>query len=357
MTFNHFKGQKTNSEHEDGYPPSHRKSSSLGAASCQAYNNQSRLLPRSVSECLDQDQNQDQNQDQLMKWNQNQDMMLNGQPSSVFSMTSMTSMTSMPGSASSLLRQLANHESFGSMAISTVSLNTDELEPVPAGANMNVAINADMDIDQQEQYDQQHPEPISTRANLPKMTSKDWISQGKIMSIASLSSDLSFREFFTGSERQQYSQQNSEGSISRSAINAYPDFDHLRASLDSSDLQPTERDILSGRGSITNNHAGNIAYRDYVKRHLATYQSLDKTGKKEFTEMVRDDIQNSGGRFLKFKKSLVLGKGCWVLMDHNAARKKVGQNFRDCKSTSSTDNRRSLTESDRTQGTRNIQFL
>ena len=354
MTSNHFTGQNTNSEHEDGCPPSHRKSSSLGAASCQAYNNQTRLLPRSVSENLDQDQNQDQNQDQLNQRNQNQDMMLNSQPSSAFSVFSMTSM---PGSASSLLRQLANHESFGSMAISTVSLNTDELEPVPAGANMNVALNSDMDIDQQEQYHQQHPEPVSTRANLPKMTSKDWISQGKIMSIASLSSDLSFREFFTGSERQQYSQQNSEGSISRSAINAYPDFDHLRASLDSSDLQPTERDILSGRGSITNKHAGNIAYRDYIKRHLATYQSLDKTGKKEFTEMVRDDIQNSGGRFLTFKKSLVLGKGCWVLMDLNAARKKVSQNFRDCKSTSSTDNRRSLTDLDRTQGTRNIQEL
>lgn len=90
--------------------------------------------------------------------------------------------------------------------------------------------------------------------------------------------------------------------------------------------EPTERDVLLGRGGLTNHHRGNKLYREKIEDFKPHYQKLSsKEEKQEFSKMVVNFVHSYGGRFLEKD---VYSDG-WVEVEKNKARKKVGQALRE----------------------------
>lgn len=91
---------------------------------------------------------------------------------------------------------------------------------------------------------------------------------------------------------------------------------------------PTDKDVLLGRGGMTNNHAGNKRYREEVQKLKPWYQSLDtKQQKKELSQLMVDYVRDYGGRFLQ--KDNITQQ--WVEASPQAARKKASQALRESK--------------------------
>jgi len=88
---------------------------------------------------------------------------------------------------------------------------------------------------------------------------------------------------------------------------------------------PTQNDVLLGRGGFTNKHDGNIRFRDIVAREKERYNNLgnSKKEKKRFSERIADAVHSYGGRFL------VKEKNDWVVAHPSVARKKCSQALRE----------------------------
>merc|ERR1712113_804580 len=92
--------------------------------------------------------------------------------------------------------------------------------------------------------------------------------------------------------------------------------------------EPTDLDVLLGRGGLTNNHAGNVRYREEVEKVKPMYFSCrTKNEKKEVSELLVAYVQDYGGRFLE--KDQTTKK--WILASAKAARKKASQALRETK--------------------------
>merc|ERR1712038_1042304 len=92
--------------------------------------------------------------------------------------------------------------------------------------------------------------------------------------------------------------------------------------------EPTELDVLLGRGGLTNNHAGNIRYREEVEKVKPMYFSCKtKPEKKEVSELLVAYVQDYGGRFLVKDPET----NRWMLAPMKAARKKASQALRETK--------------------------
>jgi len=90
--------------------------------------------------------------------------------------------------------------------------------------------------------------------------------------------------------------------------------------------EPTDRDVLLGRGGLTNHHVGNKLYREKIEDFKPYYQKLSgKDEKQEFSRKVVNFVHSYGGRFLE-KDAYSDG---WVEVEKNKARKKVGQALRE----------------------------
>ena len=90
--------------------------------------------------------------------------------------------------------------------------------------------------------------------------------------------------------------------------------------------EPTDRDVLLGRGGMTNHHVGNRLYREKIEDFKPYYQKLSgKDDKQEFSKKVVNFVHMYGGRFLE-KDAYSDG---WVEVEKNKARKKVGQALRE----------------------------
>ena len=90
--------------------------------------------------------------------------------------------------------------------------------------------------------------------------------------------------------------------------------------------EPTDRDVLLGRGGMTNHHKGNKLYRERIEDFKPYYQRLSsKDEKQEFSIMVVNFVHSYGGRFLEKD---VYSDG-WVEVEKNKSRKKVGQALRE----------------------------
>ena len=90
--------------------------------------------------------------------------------------------------------------------------------------------------------------------------------------------------------------------------------------------EPTDRDVLLGRGGLTNHHKGNKLYREKIEDFKPYYQKLSsKDEKQEFSIMVVNFVHAYGGRFLEKD---VYSDG-WLEVEKNKARKKVGQALRE----------------------------
>lgn len=90
--------------------------------------------------------------------------------------------------------------------------------------------------------------------------------------------------------------------------------------------EPNDKDILLGRGGLSNHHIGNIHYRDHIEEFKPYYQRLDtKDEKKELSMVFINFVHNYGGRFLEADDE----KDGWLEIQNNKARKKASQALRE----------------------------
>mmetsp|Transcript_2328 Transcript_2328/g.3380 ORF Transcript_2328/g.3380 Transcript_2328/m.3380 type:complete len:299 (+) Transcript_2328:27-923(+) len=85
--------------------------------------------------------------------------------------------------------------------------------------------------------------------------------------------------------------------------------------------EPSDKDVLFGRGGLTNHHPGNVTYRGKVGELCQSYQKLmAKTAKTELAGEIVDWVQQEQhGRFLK--QDPKNNKKWYVVMDGEARRK------------------------------------
>eukprot|EP00580_Thalassiosira_gravida_P001470 CAMPEP_0201601984 /NCGR_PEP_ID=MMETSP0492-20130828/2812_1 /ASSEMBLY_ACC=CAM_ASM_000837 /TAXON_ID=420259 /ORGANISM="Thalassiosira gravida, Strain GMp14c1" /LENGTH=427 /DNA_ID=CAMNT_0048065361 /DNA_START=214 /DNA_END=1497 /DNA_ORIENTATION=- len=78
-------------------------------------------------------------------------------------------------------------------------------------------------------------------------------------------------------------------------------------------VEPTDGDVLSGRGGYTNTHPGNIRFRKKALEFRSWYEESSKEKKQVIAELLVDSVKNDGHRFLgKGEHGLwheVIGKG------------------------------------------------
>jgi len=98
-------------------------------------------------------------------------------------------------------------------------------------------------------------------------------------------------------------------------------------------VQFTDTDVLLGRGGMTNKHPGNQKFRDLVDKVKPMYHGYQtKAKKKDVSQLVVDDIQQSGGRFLKNLRKDINSPDEWVIARPDEARKKASQALREARS-------------------------
>merc|ERR1740123_2621074 len=90
-------------------------------------------------------------------------------------------------------------------------------------------------------------------------------------------------------------------------------------------IQPTESDVLNGRGGAVYSHPGNVAYRKIVNSHRATYLSptVRKLEKMKIAAKVVSHVRSMNGRFL------IKEGDYWYEIGDAKARRKAGQAMRE----------------------------
>lgn len=91
-------------------------------------------------------------------------------------------------------------------------------------------------------------------------------------------------------------------------------------------INPSENDVLCGRGGATNNHEGNRRFRMYVSENQPAYLQAKKREKSLIAGAVVDIIRKQGGRFLR--KIDDRGNG-WIEVGDKKAIEKTSQALRE----------------------------
>eukprot|EP01083_Nonionella_stella_P063021 163825_1 len=89
-------------------------------------------------------------------------------------------------------------------------------------------------------------------------------------------------------------------------------------------IDPTDDDVLFGRGGYTNSHPGNIRYRAKALELRPWYEASSKEEKYNISELLIESVKAEGGRFLEKGKD-----GMWHEVLYNGARKKASQQLRE----------------------------
>lgn len=89
-------------------------------------------------------------------------------------------------------------------------------------------------------------------------------------------------------------------------------------------IDPTDDDVLFGRGGYTNSHPGNIRYRARALELRPWYEASSKEEKYNISELLIESVKAEGGRFLEKGKD-----GLWHEVLYNGARKKASQQLRE----------------------------
>jgi len=90
--------------------------------------------------------------------------------------------------------------------------------------------------------------------------------------------------------------------------------------------EPTDKDVLMGRGGKSNHHPGNMRYRAEIDRFQERYKKTDdKEEKTNISERLVLDVQSYGGNFLEKDNN------GWYIIDSVVARRKVSQALREDK--------------------------
>jgi len=94
--------------------------------------------------------------------------------------------------------------------------------------------------------------------------------------------------------------------------------------------QITDRDVLCGRGGLTNHHEGNRRFRSIVADHQGEYMTAKKHDKADIARRIVGIIREEGGRFLKSMEGKASsGGGRWVEVGDQKAREKTSQALRE----------------------------
>mmetsp|Transcript_18278 Transcript_18278/g.25150 ORF Transcript_18278/g.25150 Transcript_18278/m.25150 type:complete len:301 (-) Transcript_18278:137-1039(-) len=91
--------------------------------------------------------------------------------------------------------------------------------------------------------------------------------------------------------------------------------------------EPTDLDVLMGRGGLTNHHHGNRLYREEADKLREWYVSCTKREKYHVSELLVKYVESYGGRFLEYDEA----SGHWYEAPQNRARKKASQALREYK--------------------------
>jgi len=81
-------------------------------------------------------------------------------------------------------------------------------------------------------------------------------------------------------------------------------------------VEPVENDVLCGRGGFTNNHPGNIRFREKALEFRPWYERSSKEEKQRIADLLVETVTSQGHRFLGKGKD-----GLWHEMVHGAHRK------------------------------------
>ena len=87
---------------------------------------------------------------------------------------------------------------------------------------------------------------------------------------------------------------------------------------------PTDHDVLLGRGKPFQNHPGNRKMLGLVDQYRERYQRAERKEKHDIVEEVMELISSNGGRFLRH----VDYENQWVEVSHPISYRKVGHAFR-----------------------------
>jgi len=95
-------------------------------------------------------------------------------------------------------------------------------------------------------------------------------------------------------------------------------------------VEPTDQDVLLGRGGRSNHHPGNKVYRERVLDLQAKYKTLSRDQKTAMSSSVVEWIQTKfGGNFLQFDVGGNSQDGPWYVVLDETARSKVSQALRE----------------------------
>lgn len=97
--------------------------------------------------------------------------------------------------------------------------------------------------------------------------------------------------------------------------------DRRNGSTPGGDIEPTDTDVLCGRGRTNFFHKGNERFRRIVGENLDEYlKTQHKNDKSKIVYRIADLIMEGGTRYLKMDET-----GRWYEMDDKAGREKVSR--------------------------------
>ena len=91
-------------------------------------------------------------------------------------------------------------------------------------------------------------------------------------------------------------------------------------------INPSENDVLCGRGGATNNHVGNKRFRMHVSENQPAYLQAKKRDKSLIARAVVDRVREQGGRFLK---KIDERGNSWIEVGDKKAIEKTSQALRE----------------------------
>jgi hypothetical protein len=95
--------------------------------------------------------------------------------------------------------------------------------------------------------------------------------------------------------------------------------------------EPTDLDILLGRGRVFREHPGNVRFHHVIELHMERYERSNKNLKQVLADEIVERIKATGSRFLKKNQR----GGKWEVASDGVAREKVSHSFRNRRSLAS----------------------
>lgn len=94
-------------------------------------------------------------------------------------------------------------------------------------------------------------------------------------------------------------------------------------------LEPSERDVLLGRGGKINKHNGNVVYRKVVDYNKAIYKQVPKRHRILVSQSIVQTIEKHGGRFLQPVSGQGKQNRVWKCIQFRRAVQKTSQALRE----------------------------